>query len=817
MGRLISLRNVFGTKRDLIPVQKSYVTHCHLNHRKLTLQLNEHIQKRDETRGLVAIMFADVANYYNLVSQAEHQVRSIQSAFSILLKELVEKYDGNLIQNYGEGALITFMSSINCMKAAKELQQVSFSDKKLSQNIKIGIHIGDILFNEEGVLGDGVNVAARLGALGVGGSIMFSEKVYDDVKNHGTFTPVFLGEFELKNVLEAVKVFALGNEGLVLPRYDQIRAPRSNFINSIAVLPFLDISEQSANEFLSDGITDEIINSLSKIEGLKVTSRTSSFSFKGKLDDVRGIGKELGVGSVLEGSVQRAGNKVKVSARLYNTSDGYRVWSDSFNGEIRDIFELQDQIAEKISKQLKASFTARRKHLKAAPTQNIEAYNLYLQARYYWNNGSVPDLKRAIELFEESLELEPNFGLSWSGLATANAYLGAYGQMPAEIVYPAAKKAALKALDIDHRLAESQIALAFVEFFYELDWVKAGFSFERALELNPGSAQAHHTYSWYLSAMGRHNDAINEVNIALHLDPLSPSIATYLAEAYFYGRQYDEALQQYNKVLERYPNHKRAMEFKAGLLSAKGDYAGALEIWKKIKSLSAEPDYGISGLGGYYAEIGEKEKALEILEKVKTREKRESHINFANDYAFIYSKLGDQEKALDAIEKSFNGRSGVFTMSLHPLFDQFRDNERFKKLMAQIKRTPKYTETSYKKDHLKEDENHITIKSDINEYLTINKNAFIYAEADGNYSKIVWEEEGVIKNKLLRIVIKKLQGQLINPFLVRCHRSFIINLKKEYKVLGNSRGYRLKPALVDVEIPISRTKGTEIIGLIEQT
>lgn len=770
--------------------------------------------QKKETRSLVAIMFADLASYYNLVGQDERQAKVIRSTFLTTVKSVVEKHEGKIIQSYGDGTLSTFSSSINSMKAAKELQQLSAMEKNLAQNIRIGVHIGDILFDTEGVLGDGVNVAARLEGLGVGGSVMFSEKVYDDIKNHGTFTPVFLGEFELKNVLEPVKVFALGNEGLVLPRHDQIRATRSNFLNSIAVLPFADLSEQDSNEFLSDGITDEIINSLSKIEGLKVTSRTSSFSFKGNLKDVRKIGKELGVGSVLEGTVQRSGNRIKVSARLYNSSDGYQVWSDIFTGKLGDIFDLQDEFAHKITRQLRASFTARKKHLKAAPTQNIEAYNLYLQARYYWNNGSVPQLKKAIDLFKECLELQPDFGEAWSGLATAYAYLGAYGQMPPEQVYPDARKAALKALDIDHRLAESQIALAFVEFFYELDWVKAGLSFERALELNPGSAQAHHTYSWYLSAMGRHNEAINEVNIALHLDPLSPSISTYLAEAYFYAGRVDEALAQYDKVLERYPDHNRALEFKAGIVADKGDLDGAMEIWKKIKSLSINPLHGITGLGFIYAQMGEFEKAEEIIEQIRGREKTETHINFSNDYAFIYMGMGEYEKALDALEKSFEARSGVFTISLHPLFDPLRKKERFKRLMAQIKRKPKKGEVN-PKEALFSETDEITIKSEINEYLTLSSEAFIYAEADGNYSKIVWEEEGEIKSRLLRIVIKKLQGQLISPLFVRCHRSYIINLKKSFKVLGNARGYRLKYEALNIEIPVSRSKGSEIIGLIK--
>ncbi len=761
-----------------------------------------------EYRELSAIMFADLVDYAGLMQNDEPRAREIRQSAKDLIKQVVSKARGRIIHHYGNGALCTFSSTVGALKAAKEIQQTIVSRRDYS--LKIGVHSGDVVYSGKEIVGDGVNIAARLQTLSVAGSVLFSEKVYDDIKNHGSFTPVFLGDFEFKNVELPVKVFALGNEGLSIPRQDEIRTRRSPYFNSVAVLPFANLSGNEDHEYLSDGLTDEIIDALSHINQLKVISRTSSFAYKDKHEDVRKIGQKLGVASVLEGSVKSSGNRIRVSARLVNTADGYQVWSDVFNRPFGDLFELQHEIASRIAEQLRANFKAGdSKRNKSAPTQNIEAYNVYLKGKYHWINRSVNETRKAIALFEESIALEPGFGLAYSNLASCYAYLGAYGQMPAPKAYPRARKFALKALDIDNKLAESHIALALVEFFYELDWNKAGLSFRKALQLNPGSAEAHHTYSWYLSAIGKHNEAINEIKIALRLDPLSLSIHTYLGEAHYYAGNREEAFREFNKVLEQNPNHKSALELKGWILGDEGDFEESLKVWKKLKSLSNHRLKGITGLGIAYARMGNKEQARKYIELLKEREKKEPDISLNMDFAAIYTMMGAQEKALDHLEKAFEERYGIFSMNVLPVFELLWEHPRFKKLMKQIKKN-KVGEQALVHQH-EEANNSITFKSEINEYLTLDPADLIYVEAEGNYSKVVWLDKETVKSKLLRIVIKHLENQIISPFIVRCHRSYLINLKREYKVSGNSRGYKLKPEKVEIEIPVSRNKGKEIV------
>ncbi len=764
--------------------------------------------KKQEYRQLAAIMFADLVDYAGLMQKDEPKARTIRQSARDLLNQAISRGRGRIIQQYGDGALCTFPSTVEALKAAKEIQQIIANH--LEYSLKIGVHAGDVMYSDKEIIGDGVNIAARLKSLSVPGSVLFSEKVYDDVKNHGNFTPVFLGDFELKHVEFPVKVFALGNEGLIVPRQDEMRTRRATYFNSVAVLPFINLSGSEENEYKSDGLTDEIIDALSHIDHLKVTSRTSSFAYKDKNEDVREIGQKLGVACVLEGSVKSSGNRLRVSARLVNTADGYQVWSDVFTRPFGDFFELQHEIAMQIARQLKANFKAvKGKRNGAAPTQNIEAYNVYLKGKYHWNNRSVSETRKAITHFKESIEMEPGFGLAYSNLASCYAYLGAYGQMPAPKAYPRAKKAALKALDINNKLAESHIALALVEFFYELDWNKAGLSFRKALQLNPGSAEAHHTYSWYLSAIGKHNEAINEIKVALQLDPLSLSIGTYLGEAHYFAGNREEAFREFNKVLERNPNHKRALEFKGWILEDKGRSDDALEIWQKIKSLSNHRLKGITGFGMTYARMGKTELAQKYIALLKERKKMEPEVSLHMDFAVIYTMLGEQENALNYLEQAFEERYGIFSMKVLPAFEPLRDHPRFQKLMKQIRKNQDAEQNAA--DRQREIQNSATLKSEINEYLTFDPAELIYVEAEGNYSKVVWQEDGKVRSKLLRVLIKNLQHQMTSPFIIRCHRSYIINLKMNYEVSGNARGYRLKHKLIDKEIPVSRKKGKEIV------
>ena len=332
-------------------------------------------------RRLAAIMFTDMVGFTALMQEDEHRAKSIRDRHRDALRESIEKHGGELVQFYGDGTLSVFGSAIEGVNAAVAAQ------RRLQQGppipVRIGIHIGDINHDKDGVYGDGVNVAARIQALSVPGGVLVSGKVFDEIKNHPELPATGLGEFELKNVQRPVRIFALSVPGLVVPDPKQMN-PKEQRKKTIAVLPFVNMSADPENEFFSDGIAEELINALTRVEGLQVTARTSSFAFKGKNKDVRKIGKDLGVSAILEGSVRKAGNRVRITAQLIDTRDGYHIFSKVYDRVLEDIFKTQDEISLEIVNELRATLpgNGEKPSLVTAPTENSEAYDSYLKGLY---------------------------------------------------------------------------------------------------------------------------------------------------------------------------------------------------------------------------------------------------------------------------------------------------------------------------------------------------------------------------------------------------------------------------------------------------
>ena len=294
------------------------------------------------------------------------------------LENLIPAYNGTIIQFFGDGTLSIFDSAIDAVKCAIEIQKELQKEPKVK--LRIGIHSGDVVYDTKGLYGDCVNVASRIEAIAVPGAMLISDKVFDEVKNQKEIKTIPLGKFILKNVKRPVNVYAIANEGLVIPTSAQIGI-KAGSDKSIAVLPFVNMSADPENEYFSDGISEEILNALTHVEGLQVTARTSSFSFKGKNEDVRQIGNKLSVANILEGTVRKAGKKIRINAQLINTADGYHVWSEVYDSELEDIFDVQDEISRKIVNRLKENFaiTEKKENVIKPPTENLDAYNLYLK------------------------------------------------------------------------------------------------------------------------------------------------------------------------------------------------------------------------------------------------------------------------------------------------------------------------------------------------------------------------------------------------------------------------------------------------------
>src|SRR5271167_992825 len=375
---------------------------------------------------------------------------------------------------------------------------------------------------------------------------------------------------------------------------------------SIVVLPFANMSSDPENEFFADGITEEIINALAQIEDLRVAARTSAFSFKGKQIDLRTVGESLNVTTILEGSVRKSGNRLRITAQLINVADGYHIWSERYDRALEDIFEVQDEIAKTIANRLKVTLRAEKQEpLVRAGTKNLEAYQLYLKGRFHWNERNVDGFQKAVGYFLEAIEKDPGYALAYAGLADAYNLASFLNVFPPTEMMPKAKAAAAKALEIDDDLAEAHVSLAYANFTYDWDWTASGKQFAQALALNPAYVSNHYYYPFYLSALGRFREALAMANRALDLDPASPAASHLLAVVLYLSRQFDRAIEECHKTLEMDPKYAVAQAVLAQAYAGKGLYQDALSVLDKSPALRrGEPPF--FALRGYsHARLGD--------------------------------------------------------------------------------------------------------------------------------------------------------------------------------------------------------------------
>jgi len=625
-------------------------------------------------------MFTDMVGYTLLMQKDEQKAKSLRDRHRQVQKEEVESHSGEILQYYGDGTLCIFNSSLEAVDCAIQIQKKM--QKKPKIPLRIGIHTGDIVHDQEGIYGDGVNVASRIESFAIPGSVLISEKVTDDIKNHPSFSSTSMGIYELKNVEKPVEVYAITNQPLKVPKPEEIKGKGRFVQKSLAVLPFVNMSADAENEYFSDGITEEILNALAKVDGLQVTARTSSFAFKGKNMDLREIGVQLNVQHILEGSVRKAGNKVRITAQLINSADGYHLWSDTFDRKLEDIFEVQDEISQNIAHQLKEQLAiAKKEPLVKYATKNIEAYNLYLKGNFYWNKWSPQNVTKAIEYYKKAIAIQKDFVLPYTGLASCYIFLGITGNYPPQQAYPLAKELSEKALELDQQQEGSHVAMAMVKYMYEKDRVGAMRHFQIALELNQGVAITHHYYGMFLSAIGKLDQAVKEVALAHELDPLALNILGTYAEGLFFQNRYDEALQKLDAALELDPTYRPAWEGKGWIYVKMGELQKALKVFKKFQALTGSELKGLNTLGYVYAKMGQTEKVEDCFRKLEQRQQSEPNVDLDMDFAIIYAGLGDTEKLLKYLEQGLQKKMGGLWLATHPMWEDFRSDPRFQKLL----------------------------------------------------------------------------------------------------------------------------------------
>jgi serine/threonine protein kinase/Flp pilus assembly protein TadD len=454
---------------------------------------------------------------------------------------------------------------------------------------------------------------------------------------------------------------------------------------SIAVLPFANLSADPENEYFADGMTDELINALAKVSGLHVVSRTSAFAFKGKLEDIRAIGRRLQVRTVLEGSIRRAGRRLRLSAQLINVGDGYLLWSDTYDRDAEDVFAIQDEISRAIAGALRVRlFGEQQAVLVKPPTDDLEAYTLYLKGRHFWNRRTEQDLHRGLEYFEQALARDPKYAMAHAGVADSYAILGFYSALPPTEAFPKAKAAALSALALEPNLAEAHPTLAYVAMYHDWDWPAAEREFRLAIQLNPGYATAHQWYGNFLVVLGRFQDSMDEFSKAITLDPLSPLKVGALGWSYYFARRYEEAVAQCRRALELEPSYLVAHLWLGLAYEELARFDQAVGEFEEAARITSRSVASLGYLGHGYAVAGRESDARNVLAELM--ELRAHRYVSAYDLAAIHLGLGDSNSATDWMQRAFGERAHQLAwIKVDPRLDPLRGTASFDRLLERMK------------------------------------------------------------------------------------------------------------------------------------
>jgi TolB-like protein/class 3 adenylate cyclase len=652
-------------------------------------------------RRLAAIMFTDMVGYSALTQRDEDLALELLDEHRRLVTPVFTRYGGRVIDTAGDGFHVEFASALQAVRCAIEAQK-TLHDRNVSAapdrvvRIRIGIHVGDVVFSGDDVYGDGVNIAARLEPYAEPGGICISQQVYDQVHTKIDVRLASMGRPALKNIHTPIEVYRV-----VLPWVAAAPdarplatgappAPRGTAgpaadRTSIAVLPLANLSPDPDNEYFSDGLTEDILTQLSKIRRLKVISRTSVMSYKKTTKNLREIGRELGVATIVEGSVRKAANKVRISVQLIDAATDEHLWSETYDRELADIFAIQSDVAQRITDALKAQVsTEERARIEQQPTDNMEAYQAYLRGLFLWNQRTDESVNTAMDLFRRATEMDPKYAQAYVGLANAYIVLGNFGTYRPHDIYPVAKTAALRALESDATLGEAYASLGNINSNYDWDWSGAERSFLKAIELWPGSATTRHWYALYLGTVGRPGEALRQIRRAQELDPLSPSITANVAAVYFTSHRYVEALTALDEAIAIHPGFRTAHLYRGWILLLKGAHADAVPSLLAAGESPNRADVTVDACLGYaYAKLGEAEKALKIGKALTNRYKR----GYASPVwiAFLYLGLGDRPKTFEWLERGCEDRDGwLRVLKTSWFFDEVRDTPEYQAVLKKV-------------------------------------------------------------------------------------------------------------------------------------
>src|SRR5256714_1949253 len=654
------------------------------------------------------VLFIDIVGYSKLlINEQSEQIQTLRKIVRGAEQFRLAEAQGKLVRlTTGDGAALVFRTNVEApalcaLEITRELQKHPGSKEKPQLRLRMGIHSGPVnevvdLNEQANIAGAGINIAQRVMDCGDAGHILVSKRVADDLEHYSQWRSLLheLGECEVKHGLRISLLNLYGDEAgnPELPeKFRQAKAkgqtaPGAAPAKSVAVLPFVNLSADKHDEYLSDGMTEELINVLAKVPGLRVPGRTSCFAFKGKNEEdiFRRVGDQLHVSTVLEGSVRKAGDKLRVTAQLINVSDGYHLWSKDYDGDVKDILNFQSNVAEQVVQALQVQLgTEAARALSKKPTENPEAYRLYLLGRYHFAKFTRAGWTNAIHYFEQALQIDPGYTLAYCGLADTYGWAG--GQtLPGREAWAKEMEFARKALALDPNLAEAHLAMG-TALYSVLGPYASEKQLDRAVELNPNLPLIYDQYGWTFSEKGRFDDAIAAEKKALELDPLNTFLNTDLAFFLYWARRYEEAITQIRKTLELDPNNAFAHSILGWCLIWKASETEARAEFQRATTLDDLPWY-VGSLGYACAVSGDRAKAEQILRELEDLAKQR-YVSPANR-ASVYLGLGENEKALDWLEKAYDDQDPIFWwINGDQLYDSVRQAPRFEALFQKVVRT----------------------------------------------------------------------------------------------------------------------------------
>jgi len=665
-------------------------------------------------------MFTDMVGYSALTQKNEALALTLLGEHRRILRDIFARHHGHEVEAVGDGFFVEFASSLDCVRCAVEIQQALFSrnagvDAGERINVRIGLHVGDVVHMGKHVHGDGVNIAARIEPLAPPGGICLSEDLARQVGNKIDVPLAEVGRTRLKNITMPVNIYRV-----VLPWGPQTTPTISRLAGNLrsrktligaatavlialtilitvitnhsasgreqflAVLPFKSMDAHEGSDYFSDGITEDVITQLSRIGRFRITSRTSIMPYKNTQKSLRDIAGELRVHYVLEGSVRRAGDSIRIVAQLIDASTDAHIWSETYDQEFTNIFSIQSDVAKKIAATLNTTLSpTETERIESRPTADLEAYDLYLKGRFHWNKRSPADLHKSVVHFQQAIQRDTMYASAFAGLADAFILLGDFTELRPADAYPKAKAMAEKAIRLDPSLAEAHTSLAYAVMHYDWDWTKATREFNRAIELSPKSAQAHCWYALLQTVLGRSDDAMLSIGKAQELDPFSAVVRTDIGLALYFLGKYDVAQEQVRKAIELDPVFATAHMLEAALNEQKHAYENAVVKFSQLSAVSYGHPASVAALAHAYAIAGRRDDAENMLEVLQ----QTSDDRYVAPYwiAAVYAGLHQPDRAFEWLAKAYTDRDGLLVfLPVDPRFGGLRSDRRFVEILRKM-------------------------------------------------------------------------------------------------------------------------------------